>query len=515
MTKPFEKLTSCKSILSWFPFEGNDVLTRTSVLQTNKNNLYHVIIHAVSNTYKEHTTKGKQIFVEQFQNQIIKLVQDKWKEHSDTIRFYCFCYDKFINNFYKFINKDKINEHSNAKQQIKEILKEVLIDNKDYTVYNIITQIFTYDMFKKYIYHGICRNKKKNTYDEFINLFTRHNIKCFETCLNKLNIKDDNKIKLLLSKYKKLINIIKKYCKKLTIKNYIKTIKNNDISNSHKFKIIKDIIKKNIYIICSKTRLPIKAYKYNNKAKSIILLKFSDNYYENIGKLIESSIIKRIFLPTEILIDVIDGILYDNSKIIYEYPQYVRYLKLDKEEDKICKKIYNDSKNVSSQRDLATKETIKTKDLLEIKGIQDPVIKKTSSPTHTVDEVKNCNTVDTAPKLQVDIPPDNNTVSDINMSEDLSKEEISKKDDFDNSKPLELNENKNIDKDVRDSKHNCNKISSGDSVVSNSSCETDKVTDGYSQEKKEDNSSSLVSSNQSSDIEHESNDIDSVSSYSH
>ena len=186
MTKPFEKLTSSKSILSWFPFEGNDVLTRTSVIQTHKNNLYHVIIHAVSSVYKEHTIKGKQIFVDQFQKQIIKHSQDKWKQHPDTIRFYCFCYDKFFHNFYKFINNEEIKEYSNAKEQIKHILKQILVDKKDYQIYQIITQLFTYNMFKKYIYNNICKNKKRRNHTMILLIyFTDHNIKYFQATLEK------------------------------------------------------------------------------------------------------------------------------------------------------------------------------------------------------------------------------------------------------------------------------------------------------------------------------------------
>jgi hypothetical protein len=84
------------------------------------------------------------------------------------------------------------------------------------------------------------------------------------------------------------------------------------IANEEFFKIATAHFQCNIFTIDSKTESDIQFYtEYNPKLKSIILISFENHkYFEVIGKLRQTNIINRQFLPYE---DVVQSILYHKT----------------------------------------------------------------------------------------------------------------------------------------------------------------------------------------------------------
>lgn len=87
------------------------------------------------------------------------------------------------------------------------------------------------------------------------------------------------------------------------------------IANEEFFKIATAHFQCNIFTIDSKTESDIQFYtEYNPKLKSIILISFENHkYFEVIGKLRQTNIINRQFLPYE---DVVQSILYHKTNSI-------------------------------------------------------------------------------------------------------------------------------------------------------------------------------------------------------
>lgn len=86
------------------------------------------------------------------------------------------------------------------------------------------------------------------------------------------------------------------------------------IANEEFFKIATAHFQCNIFTIDSRTESDIQFYtEYNSKLKSIILISFENHkYFEVIGKLRQTNIINRQFLPYE---DVVQSILYHKTTL--------------------------------------------------------------------------------------------------------------------------------------------------------------------------------------------------------
>jgi hypothetical protein len=170
---------------------------------------------------------------------------------------------KVFNDFYDNITKDqKINSVSN------EDINQVFL---------IIFELVGFSEFK-----DIIKSNYPNVQTYRENILESVSI-LVTNCLKDLDI-DNNRKQYCVEKSKELFNNIYRYCEKI------------ELSEENILDYYSDL---NIIFIDSRTKLPLKN-SISNK-DSIILLKYTNDTYEVVGKLFKDNVVKRLFSPDDII----------------------------------------------------------------------------------------------------------------------------------------------------------------------------------------------------------------------
>ena len=228
-----------------------NILVRTGV-DLLKNTLIQCILLATDKTYLKEVNKRDQIY-----NQICnKLCRVKTLKTNVL---------KVFNDFYDSITKNE------------KLKLDILSSDDTKQVFSIIFEMIGFAEFKDIIksnYPNI-QTYRENVLEGVSNIVMN--------CLKDLEI-DDKRKDYCKKKSKELFHNIFKYCEKLELTD-------NNILDYYSHL--------NILYIDSTTKLPLKTTNNTFKEDTIIMLKYSDNTYEVIGKLYKNNVVTRMFSSSD------------------------------------------------------------------------------------------------------------------------------------------------------------------------------------------------------------------------
>lgn len=322
--KELKEIPCNKCVVFYSPLEGEDVLVRSGTVSDSQKFL-HSVFHAYSEEYVGLGEMKRSKFIKKFKNNILKQIDTSdWENSNDCIITIKNNIIEIFKSFYDYI----INNNLDLEKNHLKILNDILHNsNNSRKKLKIIMKIISFnDMC-----YEIIEKAYEKIYDNDIDLFCKE---VYDNILNSVLkssiLKNSN-----TEKKKKFIYEVQKLFKKIfdiaytiSFEKYMNNLNDNDIENNINYlDIISSNIKRNIYFLNCKTRLPYKVLqrekmKYN---KSIIVLSL-ENGYEIAGILLEGNKIKREFSNEAKIIKTIDNFVYEPESIKHNYPELLQFL---------------------------------------------------------------------------------------------------------------------------------------------------------------------------------------------
>ena len=290
-------------------YEGGIPLGRTGTVKTSSlKSLCNALLLSCSKKFILEDEVDKMISIEKLETDF-KIVH---RQSEMFTQFYTDLNDtiyQILDDFYKFIDND-INAKFEEKSELRKLIS-VLFDDDDNNdtknkidTFMVIKTIFSLNDLKKIL------RLRKRSMEPLPELKTAI-LKDVKHFLKFQDLVDESHDKSRFIKLNTLLlvdsifDIASEY---LTVPDF-----NPEKADNIFFKIATTHFQCNIFCIDSRTEAIQFFTDYNPKLKTIILLSFDNGeYFEIIGKLRQSNIINRQFLPYE---DVVQSILYHTTTI--------------------------------------------------------------------------------------------------------------------------------------------------------------------------------------------------------
>ena len=272
-------LNNNKTVVFNSPIEGDDCLVRIG----NKNSSFlHAFLNAYSLKYTSMDDKEKIDFGKYIETKLTKKLVNDFQNNTKDFKDNC---EKILSYFYNITNNE-IN-FNNEYKLINKFFENVEMKN----VYKLIFEIVSIESLKKVFSDSL----KSDIVNEINNLLETTEV------LKIIDTKKSEYIKQILNK---IVNNIIEQSEHINTKNNLKQF---DLISLNPFSLnfVSNYFDRNIYFIHPKTRLPYKKfeYEYLEDRKSILLLSYEDNKYENVGKLLIKNAIQREFNSDDIIIE--------------------------------------------------------------------------------------------------------------------------------------------------------------------------------------------------------------------
>ena len=273
-------LNNNKTVVFNSPIEGDDCLVRIG----NKNSSFlHAFLNAYSLKYTSMDDKEKIDFAKSIETKLSKKLVNDFQNNTKDFKDNC---EKILSYFYNITTDNEIN-FNNEYKLINKFFENVEMKN----VYKLIFEIISIESLKKVFSDSL----KSDIVNKINNLLETTEV------LKIIDTKKSEYIKQILNK---IVNNIIEQSEHINTKNNLKQF---DLISLNPFSLnfVSNYFDRNIYFIHPKTRLPYKKieYEYLEDRKSILLLSYEDNKYENVGKLLIKNAIQREFNSDDIIIE--------------------------------------------------------------------------------------------------------------------------------------------------------------------------------------------------------------------
>ena len=307
-----------KTVFFNSPLTQDSELVRTGI--TSRNSFYHALLLAYTDDYSSSSEDEKNEMVSKFIASLNKkITQDNWQElnFKHKIIELDLILIKTIEAFYEYL-ETKRNSSNNL---INNIVRELRIDT-NFSLFEAIFELISFSHFK---------NSLKSTINDLNNKSIREYKSIFiNNIVSSLNFSKEFRV-LDQEKKKYIINIITNFltvffrefdteCFKL-FKN--KVMLSQDKLNTFLMSVICSRFKRDLFIIDSTTKLPLKYPDFVKGKKSFVLLKFEDNF-ELVGRLKQKNNIQYEFEPEDEYIKKLTMFLLNPEKFKNKYSVLVK-----------------------------------------------------------------------------------------------------------------------------------------------------------------------------------------------
>jgi len=322
--KELKEIPCNKCVVFYSPVEGEEVFVRTGTVSDSQKFL-HSVFHAFSEDYVGMGEIKRTKFIKKFKDNILKQINtSEWENSTECIITIKNTIIEIFKSFYEYI----INKNLDLEKSHLKILNDILHSSGNNTKkLKIIMKVIDHNE----MCYEIIEKAYEKIYDNDIDLFCKEVYNNILNCVTESPILKNSNI----DKKRKFIYEVQTLFKNvfdiaftISFEKYMNNLNDNDIeTNINYLDIISSNIKRNIYFINCKTRLPYKVLpkeKMNYK-KSIIVLSLDDGY-EIAGTLLEGNKIQREFSNNNKLIKVINNFVYEPESIKNNYPELLEFL---------------------------------------------------------------------------------------------------------------------------------------------------------------------------------------------
>lgn len=306
-----------RTLVFYSPVEGDDVFVRSGMIKKTNDTFLHSIFYSYLENFKEFDNNKKNEIVNNFKLSILKpMLIESYKENY-FLKKMC---KKIVSNL-KIVYMNKFNENNNS-----EIIN-YLYSYIDKKMCNLIIELISYKDFCNEIILKSLVKFKDNNFELFCKEIY-NSILNYVTNIEKLKKSNINKKKKFVYEVQNLIRHIINYIYNIEINEYFSKYEDDNVNNNDYYlQMICKKLKRNIFIIDQKTRMPYKILE-NHKLiynKNIIVLKLIDSF-EIIGKLLEKNKIQRDFNNNNLIIKKIKNFIYQPENIRYNFPELIEFL---------------------------------------------------------------------------------------------------------------------------------------------------------------------------------------------
>lgn len=283
-----------KTAVFYSPIEEKDCLVTTGTVEGNILSFINSMLIACSRKFKNLSNEDRIQIIKKARDAIfVKINKKQWLIQG--LNAFERILSIILKDFYLFINDKNYKPNS----VIRKIGKELIKDKHNFELYKIITDILPQETFLNVQSNGTIDSYKQNT---------KVVVRKYLENLEELQALDDEHLDHILSNIARFTTVVLDEAEYVSFKTYTYDV---DEVDDIFVDSVADYFDCNIYFINAKTRLPYTINKFEDfrKLNSIILLSFSNNHFEIVGKLLERNEIKREFLIDDSLIKRINKIL--------------------------------------------------------------------------------------------------------------------------------------------------------------------------------------------------------------
>jgi len=271
-----------RTVVFYSPIEGEDILVRTGVPQIDS--FFHSVLRSTFKQYPQLSEEKKEKVVTNFKRKLSRMAvnTEVYNEiYKSNVKY-------SLENIYYFCSSP-----SKSKGKITgEILKLTMKNEKELEYYKILLQLIDINTLGEIIV-----DNKETSYGE----------KCLSyfRSLEDISGLPADKLQIFEAFLSKLVENLVKVVKAYSKNNYRQYMESTSVVDEMLVELASSYIGKNIYILSSKTRLPLKRYKdfVSKDRDTIILMEIQEEktHYEPVGKLITNSVVGRNFKDTDII----------------------------------------------------------------------------------------------------------------------------------------------------------------------------------------------------------------------
>ena len=296
MNTTLKTLSPNKTVIFVSEFQGDIDLVRTGNCDSDLSFL-HCFMQTFSKKYFKLNEEKKEKLVIDLYNFLVKKF---WNTEINELDFFKSCLLKNTTDFYNFIS-DNLDD---VGKSIGKILKKLNKKDENFkNYYKVIMELVSLDQDVKGVVFKEC---------ETIDNVTEYS----KTFLCKLNthIKNKNEMKeipeekaeFILNVIDQIFSFIFSQTEKDNYKNYKKKIRPQIVLNKNIIKYLSEKFQKDVFIIDSDTRDPLKDYFIEENIQnrsSVVFIRFQEEgKYEIVGELLKDNKVNRNFDPSNVFI---------------------------------------------------------------------------------------------------------------------------------------------------------------------------------------------------------------------
>lgn len=353
-----------KTTVFYSPIDGQDVFVRTGIVE-NRLCFIHALFHAFSREYIRQSESERIRTVKKFYKNLGEQLEEKrWEKSNKSMVAkipYQDCINNVFNEFYRVIqNGEKTKDKS-----CKYVIRNVLSSEKAEKAYKIIAEIVSADTICKDLISKIMEKYMESPLNECSEQIKTEIHNYLSNELDKLGKGLENRKKeYCLEKMDNLVHEILKEAENVSLNEYAKDSQTGSlVVDKSTVEILSNKIRRNIYFIDCRTRMPYKILdNMTRHKKSVIILWLGGLHYEVVGRLYESNKVQRDFYSDDVLIRRLHMFVYNPARIYENYPNLVSYLPKKYREDIGFYSSRSDKEYSSSHSSYSDSESVSSKD---------------------------------------------------------------------------------------------------------------------------------------------------------
>jgi len=338
-----------KTLVFYSPLDGEDVLVRSGVNQENDLGIYHAVLLGSSAEYVREDEDGRREMAERLLEKLAgKVERREEKVPPFDPSLYSKIFSKNLEGVYSLVSTE-------SEKLICELLPVGLLKSE------IIPRVLKFSPKNQTEFQSHFENLALALLSDQL----------FKAGWNPSSGSEDKKMQkkkeLLEERGISLFRKAKEEEKPLSHRKSSRSPRSSRSSRKKKHSSsLSDLlpalskrINRNIYVLDSKTRLPLKILDSDSKySKSIIILRLSGGY-ETVGKLLEKNKVQREFADG-VLVDKIRTVLYKPHRLEKLYPELVECVKGEKSRSKSRSKSSSSNSRSSSSSSSSTSSSSKS-----------------------------------------------------------------------------------------------------------------------------------------------------------
>ena len=355
---PLKTITVNKSVALRTPIEGDDeTIVRTGTIK-DINSFYHAVLHGYMKTYGAMTTQERKKAVKSLRASLAgKMNRETWESVDNgkiaKIPFQDNITDIIV-NIYRFFSNDPDAKGKDTKKVLQRLSKD---SDSRLQFYTLITELIPLKTIVEVTLPQAYSKAEGKTITD-----TKEII--IDTVIESMNEQkdfkelDEERVKYFNKIMIELLTEVVIRAEKSAYRTFVRGLQSiNEEVDEITIGMLSEHIKRDIYFLDGRTRLPLNQNMYENikYRKSIVILNI-DNHYEVIGRLLPGNHIQREFLHDDHLIKRLHTILYYPEQIKEKYPHLTPYFNIPESksdqdsDDEINKRDkYNDSDGENSE----------------------------------------------------------------------------------------------------------------------------------------------------------------------